>query len=271
MKKRSRKKPKRSPKRRPGQRRSPKGRPGLTTRPISSGELGKIILPGILILGPVHTDQWGRSTGASASTATGAAAFAGQWYQTYQYDPASDNAVSKTTIAGSASLIASQLRSARGDSVCAVNVATVSETSFIDSAPFMMMILIVACVLVGVIVLCLAKSRFERQLADKVSKMQQTANQEKERMEQMEQHQERLEAALAAAEAAVAASTRTQTRAGEPKSKARARAQSAPVPTRTMAVQSQCTYSSVRSTREHQISQPRFEFLQRGEDGAFVM
>ena len=136
-----------------------------------------------------------------------------------------------------------------------------------------MMILIVACVLVGVIVLCLAKSRFERQLADKVNKMQQTANQEKERMEKMEQHQERLEAALAAAEAAVAASTRTQTRAGEPKSKARARerAQSAPVPTRTMAVQSQCTYSSVRSTQERQISQPRFEFLQRGEDGAFVM
>ena len=213
----------------------------------------------------------GRSSGASASTATGAAAFAGQWYQTYQYDPASENAVSKTTLAGSASLIASQFHSARGDSVCAVNVATVSETSFIDSAPFMMMILIVACVLVGVIVLCLAKSRFERQLADKVSKMQQTANQEKERMEQMEQHQERLEAALAAAEAAVAASTRTQTRAGEPKSKARARAQSAPVPTRTMAVQSQCTYSSVRSNRERQISQPRFEFLSRGEDGAFVM
>ena len=125
----------------------------------------------------------------------------------------------------------------------------------------------------GVITSCLAKARFERQLAEKVNEMQRTANQEKQRMERLEQEQETLEAALAAAEAAVASSTRTQSRAGEPKSKARAhdRAQSAPVRTRTMAVQSQCTYSSVRSTSERQISQPRFEYLQRGEDGAFVM
>merc|ERR1712026_657617 len=155
--------------------------------------------------------------------------------------------------ASSAAWFASQWRPARGDAVCAVHMASNVETSIVGSLwPWIAVVFF--SIASSALTYIWAKTKFERQHAEKLKealeaqRQAQTKPKSKPREEGPSQQP---------SQQTEGPSTESQSRAGEQETEESHS-------TRTMFVQSQCTYSSLRK-----VKQPQFEFLRKGEDGAF--